>query len=89
MIPLRPFILVAALLAACTREATSIIPELGNRVLTVDEYLAQPDLRQKVGLVCHNDPGRLGFTPNCVNARRAEHLASMGTGSGIRIDLSP
>ena len=89
MIPLRPFILAATLLTACTREAASIIPELGNRVLTVDEYLAQPDLRQKVSAVCHNDPGRLGITANCINARRADHLASMGTGSGIRIDLSP
>lgn len=84
-----PIVLAATLLAACTREPPSIVPELGSRVLTVDEYLAQPALREKVMAACHNDPGRLALTPNCVNVRRADHLASMGTGSGIRIDLSP
>ena len=81
-------ILAAVLLGACTREASNNIPELSDRVLTVDEYLAQPDLRQKVSAVCHNDPGRLGLTPNCVNVRRADHIASMGTAASLRIDLS-
>lgn len=84
-----PVVLAATLLAACTREDASIVPELAGRVLTVDEYLAQPDLREKVIAACRNDPGRLRLTPNCVNVYRADHLASVGTGSGIRIDLSP
>jgi hypothetical protein len=82
-------ILTATILAGCTRETTSTIPELDGRVLTVDQYLAQPDVRKKVSLACHNDPGRLGLTPNCVNVRRADHIASMGTPESIRIDLSP
>jgi hypothetical protein len=82
-------ILAATILGGCTREATSAIPELGERVLTVDQYLAQPDMRKKVSLACHNDPGRLGLTPNCVNVRRADHIASMGTAASLRIDLSP
>lgn len=82
-------ILTATILGGCTREAASTIPELDGRVLTVDQYLAQPDMRKKVSLACHNDPGRLGLTPNCVNARRADHIASMGTAASLRIDLSP
>jgi len=89
MKPATPLILAAMLLSGCTREAATSITELGNRVLTVDQYLAQPDVRKKVSAACHNDPGRLGLTPNCVNVRRADHIASMGTASSLHIDLSP
>jgi hypothetical protein len=57
-------------------------------VLTVDEFLAQPDLRGRVSALCRNDPGRMGATPNCVNVRRADHIASMGTADTLRLDLS-
>lgn len=50
-----------------------------DRVYTVDEYLAQPDLRKKVSAVCGNDPGRLGQAPNCINVRRADRIASAGS----------
>lgn len=89
---MKPFLilaLAASLLGGCTRDAVTVVPELGDRVLTVDEYLAQPYLRKKVVAACHNDPGRLGLTPNCVNVRRADHIASMGDASKLRIDLSP
>lgn len=78
---------VAALMLGCGREAAEAIPGLGNRVLTVDEFLAQPDLRNKVSAFCRNDPGRVGMTPNCVNVRRADHIASMGTSDKLHIDL--
>lgn len=84
-----PVALAVTMLASCTPENTQVVPELGGGVLTVDEYLAQPALREKVIAACRNDPGRLRFTPNCVNVYRADHLASVGTGSGVRIDLSP
>lgn len=66
----------------CTREgATLAAPQaVANRVLTVDEYLKQPELRKKVFADCANDPGRKGDDPNCVNALRAERIASAGTG---------
>lgn len=51
-----------------------------NRILTVDEYLKQPDLRKKVFAACANDPGRKGSDANCVNALQAERIASSGTG---------
>jgi hypothetical protein len=82
-------VFVTTLLSGCSRESGTAIPELGDRVLTVDEFLAQPELRKKVSAYCHNDPGRTGITPNCVNVRRADHIASMGTADSLRIDLKP
>lgn len=76
-------------LSGCSRESGAAIPELGDRVLTVDEFLAQPELRKKVSVYCHNDPGRTGMTPNCVNVRRADHITSMGTADSLRIDMKP
>jgi hypothetical protein len=76
-------------LSGCSRESGMGIPELGDRVLTVDEFLAKPELRKKVSAYCHNDPGRTGMTPNCVNVRRADHIASMGTADSLHIDLKP
>lgn len=76
-------------LNGCSRESGTAIPELGERVLTVDEFLAQPELRKKVSAYCHDDPGRTGLTPNCVNVRRADHIASMGTADSLRIDMKP
>jgi hypothetical protein len=78
---------MAILLYGCGREAAEAIPGLGNRVLTVDEFLAQPDLRNRMSAFCRNDPGRTGLTPNCVNVRRADHIASMGTSDKLHIDL--
>jgi hypothetical protein len=79
---------MAVLMLGCGREAAEAIPGLGNRVLTVDEFLAQPDLRNKVSAFCRNDPGRAGLTSNCVNVRKADHIASMGTSDKLHIDLS-
>jgi hypothetical protein len=81
---------IAALMfmCGCGRQPAAAVPELGDRVLTVDEFLAQPDLRGKVSALCRNDPGRIGLTPNCVNVRRADHIASMGTSDNLHLDLT-
>ncbi|WP_440963965.1 EexN family lipoprotein [Massilia sp. GER05] len=79
---------MAVLMLGCGREPAVAIPELGDRVLTVDEFVARPDLRNKVSALCRNDPGRMGATPNCVNVRRADHIASMGTADKLRLDLT-
>lgn len=79
---------IAVFMCGCGRESAGAIPELGDRVLTVDEFLAQPALRGKVSALCRNDPGQLGLTPNCVNVRRADHIASMGTADKLHLDLS-
>ncbi|KQQ96113.1 EexN family lipoprotein [Massilia sp. Leaf139] len=73
------FIALALSLAACTSdEVTKAVPE-AKRVYTVDEFLAQPDLRKKVSAVCSNDPGRTGHDANCINVQRADRIASFGS----------
>lgn len=66
----------------CTKQggAPAVAEAASDRVLTVDDYLKQPDLRRKVFAACANDPGRKGDDPNCVNATRAERIASAGDG---------
>jgi hypothetical protein len=41
---------------------------------TVAEYRADPALRHGALKRCGNDPGTLGKTPDCVNAREASRL---------------
>lgn len=82
-------VLAIAFLNGCSREAATAPPGHGDRVFTVDEFLAQPELRRKISTWCHNDPGRTGLTPNCVNVRRADHIASMGTADSLHIDMKP
>lgn len=73
---------VACMGSGCTKQdaAQAPVPAVENRVLTVDEYLKQPDLRRKVFATCANDPGRKGDDANCMNAMRAERIASAGSG---------
>lgn len=56
----------------CTREA-----DVARH--TVQEYRANKILRQEVFKRCVNDPGSLGPTPDCINAREAERLESFGS----------
>ena len=73
---------VACMGSGCTKQdaAPAAVAAVENRVLTVDEYLKQPDLRRKVFAACANDPGRKGDDANCMNAMRAERIASAGSG---------
>jgi hypothetical protein len=68
--------------SGCTKQDATQAPVVAveNRVLTVDEYLKQPDLRKKVFAACANDPGRKGNDANCMNAMSAERIASAGSG---------
>jgi len=71
------FLLVlAASAAGCKREAV-IVP--ADRVYTVDEYLAAPNLRRRISAACTNDPGRTGHDPNCINVHRADRVAASGS----------
>ena|ERR1700732_44156 len=54
----------------CTRE-----PPVAQH--TVAEYQSNPDLRREQFARCTNDPGTLGKTPDCVNAREAQRLEDM------------
>jgi hypothetical protein len=88
---MKPFlclVLLTTMLTGCSRQPSTSVPKLSDRVFTVDEFLAQPDLRKKVSAVCRNDPGRMGATPNCVNVRGADHIASMGTADSLHINMT-
>jgi hypothetical protein len=58
--------------AGCSRE-----PDTARH--TVEQYRADKTLRHEVFGKCANDPGTLGKTPDCINAREAERLESYGT----------
>lgn len=74
------FLLLSSAMAGCKREVSL---EPAERIYTVEEYLAQPDLRKKISAVCSNDPGRTGQDPNCINVQRADRVASAGGSSGM------
>ena len=46
---------------------------------TVPEYRADAKLRREVFTECVNDPGSLGQSADCINAREAERLESRGS----------
>lgn len=79
-------IAIVCQLAGCSASVTSVtsVPDL-DRVLTVQEFVADAPLRQKVGDFCANNPGQTGLDPNCINVRQAIHIASSGTGNFPRI----
>jgi len=59
-------------LVACSRQ-----PETARH--TVEEYRADKSLRQETFKRCADDPGSLGKSPDCINAREAERLESIGS----------
>lgn len=73
------FIVLPIALTGCLKVEPSTAERTPERIYTVDEFLAQPELRERVSAVCNNDPGQLGQTPNCSNSRRADRIASAGS----------
>jgi hypothetical protein len=63
---------VALGLTCCARQ-----PEVAQH--TVAEYRANGDLRREQFARCTNDPGTLGKTPDCINAREAERQEDIGS----------
>lgn len=49
-----------------------------DRVYTVEEFLAQPELRQRFFTMCGNNPGQSERDPNCINVLSAERIAASG-----------
>jgi len=78
--PILILMLLAASVASCKRQSVDVP---ADRVYTVDEYLAAPELRQRVSAACSNDPGRTAQDPNCVNVHRADRVAAAGTLGGM------
>lgn len=46
---------------------------------TVEEYGKDASLRESEMRRCANDPGTLGTSPDCINAREAERRAGVGS----------
>lgn len=46
---------------------------------TVEQYRADPELRRLTLERCANDPGTQGQSADCVNAREAERVVSVGS----------
>lgn len=65
--------------AAVILGVTACTPEPQVARHTVEEYRADKPLRKEVFKQCVNDPGTLGKTPDCINAREAERLESHGS----------
>ena len=86
---LRALMVGAALaaLAACTPKPTQI--SFLDRVLTVEEFTAQPDVRDKVIAECSSDPGHLKDDPNCVNAKQSLRASATGSGNFPSLDITP
>ncbi len=68
---MRLFSFLVVVLMAC---ACSPTPESARH--TVDDYRADEMLRDATLERCANDPGTLGKTPDCINAKQAERLQS-------------
>ena len=78
--------LVMTGIAACT-------PEGNVARYTVEAYRANATLRRETVSRCVNDPGTLGRSPDCINAREAERQESRGSlrdqaPLGLRTDRS-
>ena len=71
--------LALILLATLVGAAVSCAPGPPVAEHTVSDYRADATLRREVFARCVNDPGGLGQTPDCVNAREAERLESHGS----------
>lgn len=74
-----PLLLLPLALTACFKVEPATAVVVVDRVYTVDEFLAQPELRKKISAVCSNDPGRLWQDSNCINVGQADHIASAGS----------
>ena len=73
-----PLLLTVAL-TGCIKEDPAIVAPKVDRIYTVSDFLAQPELRKKFFTMCGNDPGQSARDPNCINVLNAERIASAGT----------
>ena len=57
----------------------SCAPAPDRAAHTVEEYSQNAILRESEMRRCANDPGTLGTSPDCINAREAERRAGVGS----------
>jgi hypothetical protein len=61
-------------LSACSQE-----PQPPKATYTVDDYLANPQIREAKLAECANNPGELAQTPDCVNVKAATKRHGIGS----------
>lgn len=66
-------------IAVTVLSAAGCAPAPNQAHYTVNDYLKDPVLRRTVLTRCANDPGAFGHTADCVNARKAEGIADIGS----------
>ncbi len=71
--------MTALVTALATVGTVACTPEANTARYTVAEYRANAILRRDIFEKCVNDPGTLGQSADCVNAREAERLESLGS----------
>lgn len=76
-----------AVLASCSLKPTQI--SFLDRVVTVEEFTAKPELRARVLAECTSNPGQLNGDANCVNAKQSLRLSATGTGNFPSLDITP
>jgi hypothetical protein len=59
--------------------AVSCTPAPNPAAHTVEDYRRDAPLRTQEFLRCANDPGSIGSSPDCVNAREAQRLEGVGS----------
>jgi len=64
-------IAVTVITAACTPS-----PDPAHQ--TVEYYRANPEARESRVAECANDPGTMGKTPDCINAKQAAQIEGIG-----------
>lgn len=62
-----------------TISAAACAPSPDPTHQTVEYYQANPEAREAKVAECANDPGALGKTPDCVNARQAAAIEGIGS----------
>ncbi len=76
-------ILLPLVLSGCFKAEPATVVPAADRVYTVDEFLAQPEVRKRISAACGSDPGRMGQDPNCFNVHRADRIAATGSLAGM------
>ncbi len=70
------------------KDSTAQAVQTVETVQTVDWYKAHNAERHSMLTKCHNNPGQLGATPNCINASRAD-ASSVWASRGGAIKVAP
>ena len=80
-------LMVCSCLSGCFDKPTKI-PFL-DKVITVEEFNSQREMREKVLSFCSNNPGEVKEDPNCINAKQSVRSTTSGDGNFPKLDISP